>query len=39
MLCLTIEFVDQVNDFILSLLSGKEITYLSSNTPCQSNED
>ena len=28
-----------MNDFILSMLSGKEITYLSSDTPCQSDED
>ncbi|XP_068475268.1 uncharacterized protein [Phaseolus vulgaris] len=28
-LCPTTESIEQVNDFILSLLSGKEITYLS----------
>ena len=38
-LCPTTESVEQVNDFILSLLSAQEITYLSSDTPCQSDED
>ena len=38
-LCPITESVEQVNDFILSLLSAKEITYLSSDTPCQSYED
>jgi len=37
LLCPTTELVEQVNDFILSLLIGKEITYLSSDTPYQSN--
>jgi len=38
-LCPTTESVEQVNDFILSLLSAQEITYLSLDTPCQSDED
>ena len=38
-LCPTTESVEQVNDFILSLSSAQEITYLSSDTPCQSDED
>jgi len=38
-LCPTIESVEQVNDFILSLLSVEEITYLSSDRPCQSDEN
>jgi len=37
--CPTIEYVEQVNDFILSLINGEEKTYLSSDTPCQSDED
>jgi len=38
-LCPTIEAVEEVNDFILSLIDGEERTYLSSDTPCQSDED
>jgi len=35
-LCPTTESVEQVNDFILC---AEEITYLSSDTPCQSDEN
>ena len=35
----TNDYVDAVNGFMLSLLSGEEITYLSSDTPCQSDQD
>ena len=38
-LCPTIEVVEEVNDFILSLIDGEEKRYLSSDTPCQSDED
>ncbi|XP_027905618.1 ATP-dependent DNA helicase PIF1-like [Vigna unguiculata] len=37
-LCPTNDFVEHVNDFMLSLLGGEEVTYLSSDTPCQSDE-
>jgi len=37
-LCPTIECVDQVNDFIVSLILGEEVTYLSSDSPCQSDQ-
>jgi len=37
-LCPTNDSVEQVNDFMLSLLGGEEVTYLSSDTPCQSDE-
>jgi len=37
-LCPTTECVEQVNEFILSLILGKEVSYLSSDTPCQSDE-
>ncbi|XP_027938803.1 ATP-dependent DNA helicase RRM3-like [Vigna unguiculata] len=37
-LCPTNDSVEQVNDFMLSLLGGEEVTYLSSDTPCQSHE-
>ena len=35
-LCPTNDCVEKVNDFMLSLLSGEEITYLSLDTTCQS---
>ena len=35
-LCLTNDFVEEVNEFMLSLLGGEDVTYLSSDTPCQS---
>ena len=38
-LCPANDYVEEVNDFMLSLLSGEEITYLSSDTPCQSDQD
>ena len=38
-LCPTNDCVEEVNDFMLSLLSGEEIMYLSSDTPCQSDQD
>ena len=38
-LCPTNDCVEKVNDFMLSLLSDEEITYLSSDTPCQSDQD
>ena len=34
----TTNFIEEVNEFMLSLLSGEEVTYLSSYTPCQSDE-
>lgn len=34
-----IEFVEEVNDFILSIIPSQQETYLSYDTPCQSNED
>jgi len=37
-LCPTTECVDQVNEFILSLIPGYEVTYLSSDSPCESEE-
>ena len=37
-LCPTTECMDQVNEFILSLIPGNKVTYLSSNTPCESDE-
>ena len=37
-LCPTNDSVEQVNDFMLSLLGGEKVTYLSSDTPCQSDE-
>ncbi|XP_027903668.1 uncharacterized protein LOC114163562 [Vigna unguiculata] len=36
--CPTNDSVEQVNDFMLSLIGGEEVTYLSSDTPCQSDE-
>jgi len=36
-LCPTNDSVEEVNEFMLSLLGGEEVTYLSSDTPCQSN--
>ena len=38
-LCPTIDSVEQVNDFILSFIPGEEQIYLSSDTPCQSDDD
>ena len=38
-LCPTIDSVEQVNNFILSLILGEEQIYLSSDTPCQSDDD
>jgi len=38
-LCPTIDSVEQVNDFILSLILDEEQTYLSSDIPCQYGED
>jgi len=38
-LCPTIDSVEQVNDFILSLIPSEEQIYLSSDTPCQSDDD
>ena len=35
----TIEVVEEVNDFILSLIDGEEKMYLSLYTPCQCDED
>jgi len=37
-LCPTTKCVNQVNDFILSLIPGSEVTYLSSDSPCESEE-
>ncbi|XP_068504571.1 uncharacterized protein [Phaseolus vulgaris] len=37
-LCPITECVDQVNEFILSLIPGSEITYLSSDSPCEPEE-
>ena len=37
-LCPTTECVDQVNEFILSLIPGNEVTYLSSESPCKFEE-
>ena len=34
----TTECVDQVNDFILTLIPGEEVTYLSLDSPCQSDQ-
>jgi len=35
----TNDYVEEVNNFMLSLLSGEKITYLSLDIPCQSNQD
>ena len=35
----TIDSIEQINDFILSLICGEEQIYLSSDTPCQFDED
>ncbi|XP_068466508.1 uncharacterized protein [Phaseolus vulgaris] len=37
-LCPTTEYVDEVNEFILSLVPENEVTYLSSDTPYESDE-
>jgi len=34
-LCPTNDSVEEVNEFMLSLLGGEEVTYLSSDTSCQ----
>ena len=35
----TLEIVERVNDFVLSMIPGDSKTYLSSDTPCKSDED
>ncbi|GAU30751.1 hypothetical protein TSUD_145490 [Trifolium subterraneum] len=35
----TLEVVEQVNDFVLSMISGEEKEYFSCDTPCKSDED
>ncbi|PNY15928.1 ATP-dependent DNA helicase PIF1 [Trifolium pratense] len=35
----TLEVVEQVNDFVLSMIPGEEKSYLSCDTPCKSDED
>lgn len=35
----TLDSVEQVNDFVLSLIPGEEKHYLSYDTPCRSDED
>jgi ATP-dependent DNA helicase PIF1 len=35
----TLDIVEQVNDFVLSLIPGESKEYLSSDTPCKSDED
>ncbi|MCH79884.1 ATP-dependent DNA helicase PIF1 [Trifolium medium] len=35
----TLEVVEQVNDFVLSMIPGEEKHYLSCDTPCKSDED
>ncbi|MCI03043.1 ATP-dependent DNA helicase PIF1 [Trifolium medium] len=35
----TLEVVEQVNDFVLSMIPGEEKEYLSCDTPCKSDED
>jgi hypothetical protein len=35
----TLDCVEQVNDYVLSLIAGEEKQYLSSDTPCKSDED
>jgi len=37
-LCPTTECVDEVNECTLCLMNGKEVTYLSSDTPCPFDE-
>jgi len=37
-LCPTIECVDEVNEFILSFIPGEEISYLSLDIHCQSDQ-
>jgi len=37
-LCPTTECVDQINEFILCLMPEEEVTYLSSDSSCQSDE-
>jgi len=34
----TNDSIEEVNEFMLSLLGGEKVTYLSSDTPCQSDE-
>ena len=38
-LCPIIDSVEQVNDFILSLIPGEKQIYLSLDTPCQFDDD
>jgi len=38
-LCPTLEVVEQVNDYVLSLIPGEAKDYLSADTPCKSDED
>ncbi|MCI05867.1 ATP-dependent DNA helicase PIF1, partial [Trifolium medium] len=38
-LCPTLEVVEQVNDFVLSLIPGESKEYLSADTPCKSDEE
>ncbi|XP_045793087.1 uncharacterized protein LOC123888169 [Trifolium pratense] len=35
----TLEVVEDVNDYVLSLIPGEEKTYFSCDTPCKSDED
>jgi ATP-dependent DNA helicase PIF1 len=38
-LCPTLEVVEKVNDFVLSLIPGESKEYLSADTPCKSDEE
>jgi ATP-dependent DNA helicase PIF1 len=38
-LCQTLEVVEKVNDFVLSLIPGESKEYLSADTPCKSDEE
>jgi ATP-dependent DNA helicase PIF1 len=35
----TLDYVEQVNEYVLSLIEGESKEYLSSDTPCKSDED
>lgn len=35
----TLDYDEQVNDYVLSMIKGEEKQYLSYNTPCKSDED
>ncbi|CAJ2629698.1 unnamed protein product [Trifolium pratense] len=35
----TLDCVEQVNDYVLSLIQGESVEYLSSDTPCKSDEN